>query len=56
MDFGEDVTYGYHFLSKEGGVVYAIRYSFLTALLLALIIYMIVRRIQLRKQGGNREV
>ncbi len=55
MDFGEDVTYGYHFLSKEGCVVYAIRYSFLTALLLALIIYMIVRRIQLREQGGNRE-
>ncbi len=55
MDFGEDVTYGYHFLSKEGGVVYAIRYSFLTALLLALIIYMIVRRIQLRKQGGTEK-
>ncbi len=55
MDFGEDVQYGYHFLSKEGGIVYAIRYSFLTALLVALIIYMIVRRVQLRKQGGTEK-
>lgn len=55
MDFGEDVRYGYHFLSREGGVVYAIRYGFLAVFLLALILYMIVRRVQLRKQGGTEK-
>lgn len=55
MDFGEDARYGYHFLSREGGVVYAIRYSFLVVFLFALIIYMIVRRFQLRKQGGTEK-
>lgn len=55
LDYVEDVRYGYHFLSQEGGVVYAIRYGFLTAFLLALIGYMIVRRIQLRNQGGTEK-
>lgn len=55
LDYVEDVRYGYHFLSQEGGIVYAIRYGFLTAFLLALIGYMIVRRIQLRNQGGTEK-
>ncbi len=55
LDYVEDVRYGYHFLSQEGGVVYAIRYGFLTAFLLALIGYMIVRRIQLRNRGGTEK-
>lgn len=55
MDFGQDARYGYHFLSRQGGAVYAVRYGFLAVFLFALIIYMIVRRFQLRKQGGTEK-
>lgn len=55
MDFEENARYGYHFLSRQRGMVYAIRYGFLATFLTALIIYIIVRRIQLRKQGGTEK-
>ncbi|MDE7416860.1 MAG: response regulator [Lachnospiraceae bacterium] len=55
MDFGEDTRFGFHFASVDDGVVYRVRYGFLSVFLLALIIYMIVRRVQLRKQRGTEK-
>ncbi|MDE6053019.1 MAG: hypothetical protein K2G55_04500 [Lachnospiraceae bacterium] len=55
MAFGEDARFGYHFASADDGVVYKIRYGFLSVFLLALIIYMIVRRVQVRKQKGTEK-
>ena len=55
MDFGEDARFGYHFLNRQGSVVYAIRYGGLAVILASLIVYMIVRRVQLRKQGGTEK-
>ena len=49
------VELGYHFLNAQAGIVYKIRYGFLSIFLLALIIYMIVRRVQIRKQGGDEK-
>lgn len=54
-DFRENAELGYHFLNAQAGIVYKIRYGFLSIFLLALIIYMIVRRVQIRKQGGDEK-
>ncbi len=55
MDLRENARYGYHFVSRQGGIVYAVRYGFLITFLLALILYMIVRRVQFRRQGGTEK-
>ena len=54
-DFRENAELGYHFLNAQAGIVYSIRYGFLSIFLLALIIYMIVRRVRIRKQGGDEK-
>ena len=54
-DFRENAELGYHFLNAQAGIVYSIRYGFLSIFLLALIIYMIVRRVRIRKQCGDEK-
>lgn len=54
-DLEEDSKFGYHFFNMQGGIVYKIRYGFLLAILMILIVYMVIRRLQLRRQGGNEK-
>ena len=39
----------------QGGIVYKIRYGFLLGCLLCLIVYMIIKRVHIRKQGGDEK-
>ncbi len=51
----EDSQFGYHFFNMQGGIVYKVRYGFLLGFLLVLIVYMILKRVHIRKQGGDEK-
>lgn len=54
-DLEVESEFGYHFFSMQGGIVYKIRYGFLLGCLLCLIVYMIIKRVHIRKQGGDEK-
>ncbi len=43
------------FFNMQGGIVYKVRYGFLLGFLLILILYMIIKRVHIRKQGGDEK-
>lgn len=55
FDFRADADYGYLLMSTQAGIVYKVRYGFLSVFLIGLIIYMIVRRVRIRTQGGDEK-
>ncbi len=54
-DLEVDSQFGYHFFNMQGGIVYKVRYGFLLGFLLVLIAYMIIKRVHIRKQGGDEK-
>lgn len=54
-DLEVDSQFGYHFFNMQGGIVYKVRYGFLLGFLLILILYMIIKRVHIRKQGGDEK-
>lgn len=54
-DLEIESEFGYHFFNMQGGIVYKVRYGFLLGMLLFLIAYMIIKRVNIRKQGGDEK-
>ncbi len=54
-DLEVESQYGYHFFNMQGGIIYKVRYGFLLGVLLCLIAYMIIKRVHIRKQGGDEK-
>ena len=54
-DLEMDSKFGYHFFNMQGGIVYKVRYGFLLGFLMVLIMYMIIKRVHIRKQGGDEK-